>query len=43
MLKLAVEPNSRAIIDVTSGTDTDAACKTAEGLADKLDPLLPKS
>ncbi|WP_409183419.1 hypothetical protein F9C11_02960 [Amycolatopsis sp. VS8301801F10] len=43
MLKLAVEPNSRAIVDVTGGTDTDAACKSAEDLADKLDPLLPKS
>ncbi|WP_409466848.1 hypothetical protein [Amycolatopsis sp. GA6-003] len=42
MLKLAVPPNSRAIVDVTSGTDTDAACKTAQSLAEKLDPLLPK-
>ncbi|MGW7531972.1 hypothetical protein [Amycolatopsis sp. NPDC054798] len=39
---LAVEPNSRAVLDVTGGTDTAASCKTTEDLASKLEPLLPK-
>ncbi|WP_409183418.1 hypothetical protein F9C11_02955 [Amycolatopsis sp. VS8301801F10] len=39
----AVEPNSRAVLDVTGGTDTAASCRTAEDLASKLEPLLPKN
>ncbi|MGW7531971.1 hypothetical protein [Amycolatopsis sp. NPDC054798] len=42
VIKLAVATTSRAILDVTNGSDTDVACKAAESLATKLDPLLPK-
>ncbi|WP_406640683.1 hypothetical protein [Amycolatopsis sp. WGS_07] len=39
---MSVESGSRAIIIVTGGNDTAASCSTAEDLAKKLDPLLPK-
>ncbi|MBN9745259.1 DUF3558 domain-containing protein [Amycolatopsis sp. A1MSW2902] len=42
VIKLAVATNSRALIDVTNGSDTDVACAAARDLAVKLDPLLPK-
>jgi hypothetical protein len=41
-VSIEVKPNSRAIVGVSSG-DTDQACKLAESLAEKLEPLLPKS
>ena len=41
-IAIEVKPNSRAIIGVSS-EDTDQACKLAESLADKLEPLLPKN
>lgn len=40
-ISMAVAPQSRAILDVVSGSDTDASCKTAEELAAQLEPLLP--
>ncbi|WP_409466849.1 DUF3558 family protein [Amycolatopsis sp. GA6-003] len=43
LIKLAVATNSRALIDVTNGSDTDVACEAARKLAVKLDPLLPKN
>ncbi|MFB9931201.1 hypothetical protein ACFORO_18420 [Amycolatopsis halotolerans] len=41
-ISMSVQTDSRAIILVTGGKDTAASCKTAEDLATKLDPLLPK-
>ncbi|SEP51743.1 hypothetical protein SAMN04489732_11761 [Amycolatopsis saalfeldensis] len=40
-ITMAVAPQSRAILDVESGSDTTGACQTAEDLATKLEPLLP--
>ncbi|WP_409184772.1 DUF3558 family protein [Amycolatopsis sp. VS8301801F10] len=40
---MAVEPSSRALVLVTSGSDTKAACAAAEKYATALEPLLPKS
>jgi hypothetical protein len=42
-IAIEVRPNSRALISVSVNSDTDKAFKTAEGLADKLEPLLPKN
>ncbi|MFF0146741.1 hypothetical protein [Amycolatopsis sulphurea] len=39
---MSVKPNSRAILDVTSGSDTKAACSTARELATKFEPKLPQ-
>jgi hypothetical protein len=39
---IEVKPNSRASLGVSAG-DTDQACTTAEDLAKKLEPLLPKN
>lgn len=41
-ISMSVQTSSRAIITVTGGNDTATSCKTAEDLATKLDPLLPK-
>lgn len=40
---MSVEPGSRAIVDVSSGSDTTAACDTAKQLATQFEPKLPKS
>ena len=40
-ITMAVAPQSRAILDVESESDTAGACQTAEDLATKLEPLLP--
>ncbi|SEP27767.1 hypothetical protein SAMN04489732_105245 [Amycolatopsis saalfeldensis] len=42
-IAIEVKPNSRALISVSVNSDTDKACKTAESLAEKLEPLLPKN
>ncbi|WIX81519.1 DUF3558 family protein [Amycolatopsis carbonis] len=41
-VSLEVKPNSKATVGVSTDT-TDNACKTAESLAEKLEPLLPKN
>jgi hypothetical protein len=40
---LEVKPASRALVLVTSGSDTANACKLVEGFAEKIEPLLPKT
>jgi hypothetical protein len=40
---LEVKPSSRALVLVTSGSDTANACKLVEGFAEKIEPLLPKN
>jgi hypothetical protein len=40
-VSIEVKPDSRAVIGISSG-GTDQACKLAENLADKLEPLPPK-
>ncbi|MEU0788887.1 DUF3558 family protein [Amycolatopsis sp. NPDC005961] len=40
---LEVKPASRALVLVTSGSDTANACKLVEGFAEKIEPLLPKN
>ncbi len=40
---LDVKPQSRALVLVTSGSDTANACKLVEGFAEKIEPLLPKT
>ena len=42
-VRLDVKPNSRALVLVSSSADTDTACKAVEGLAEKVEPLLPKN
>ncbi|WP_329054691.1 DUF3558 domain-containing protein [Amycolatopsis sp. NBC_01488] len=40
---LEVKPASRALILVSSGSDTANACKLVERFAEKIEPLLPKN
>ncbi|WIV60437.1 DUF3558 family protein [Amycolatopsis nalaikhensis] len=40
---LEVKPMSRAFVLVTSGSDTNNACKLVEGFAAKIEPMLPKT
>ncbi|MEQ0565802.1 DUF3558 family protein [Amycolatopsis sp. NEAU-NG30] len=40
---MEVKPSSRALVLVTSGSDTANACQLVEGFAEKIEPLLPKS
>ena len=40
---LEMKPSSRALVLVTSGSDTANACKLVEGFAEKIEPLLPKN
>jgi hypothetical protein len=40
---LEVKPNSRALVLVSSGSDTPTACKKVEEVAAKIEPLLPKN
>ncbi|MFE0311395.1 DUF3558 family protein [Amycolatopsis sp. NPDC058986] len=42
-INLQVATNSRMDVLVTSGLDTERACKMAGDLAEKVDPLLPKA
>ncbi|MFD9894617.1 hypothetical protein ACFWY9_35170 [Amycolatopsis sp. NPDC059027] len=42
-INLQVATNSHANVGMTSGTDTERACKLVQGLAEKVDPLLPKA
>jgi hypothetical protein len=38
-----VQPDSRALVLVSSGSDTPTACKKVEEVAAKIEPLLPKN
>ncbi|MGW4520368.1 DUF3558 family protein [Amycolatopsis sp. NPDC004378] len=40
---LEVKPSSRALVLVSSGSDTSAACKLVEDVAAKVEPQLPKT
>ncbi|WP_206785243.1 DUF3558 family protein [Amycolatopsis sp. MtRt-6] len=40
---LEVKPNSRALVLVSSGSDTATACAQVEAIAEKVEPLLPKN
>ncbi|GAA3538708.1 hypothetical protein GCM10022222_22870 [Amycolatopsis ultiminotia] len=40
---MAVGSNARALVIVSTGTDSDAACKTTEEVASSLEPKLPKN
>ncbi len=40
---LEVKPASRALVLVTSGSDTANSCKLVEGFTEKIEPLLPKT
>ena len=40
---LEVKPSSRALVLVSSGSDTATACTQVEDIAAKVEPLLPKN
>ena len=42
-INIEVKPSSQAVIVFSSGSDTERACKTIEGYAAKIEPLLPKT
>ena len=40
---MEVKPNSRALVLVSSGSDTPTACQKVEDVAAKIEPMLPKN